>query len=100
MSPGSFDLIFLNQPVIITIKQTKSIVMDSEHGLVTETSPIEYEGFLLEIDDENYYLGNQDGEIIMAVSKSERVSVKLSDGMEVINKVLTDLSPERDEDIN
>ena len=99
-SPGKF-YIFLGENVIITIDTNSSVTHSSEHGTVTESYPTEYDGILLDYDDENFYLGDLISGVRMAIPKARRINIKLDDGMEIVNKVLEQMpDPESEEDVN
>ena len=101
MSRGKPFDIFLGENVIITIDTMSSVTSSSEHGTVTESYPTEYDGILLDYDDENFYLGDLISGVKQAIPKARRINIKLDDGMEIVNKVLDQLPlPEKEEDVN
>lgn len=100
INPGKFD-VFLGENVIITIDTQSSITHSSEHGTMTESYPTEFDGILLDYDDENFYLGDLLTGVREAIPQARRISIKLDDGMEVINKVLEQMpDPQTEEDVN
>ena len=100
MTKRLFD-IFLGENVIITIDTLATVTHSSEHGTITENYPTEYDGVLLDYDDENFYLGDLLTGVRQAVPKARRINIKLDDGMEVVNQVLNNMpSPEKEEDVN
>lgn len=95
-----FD-IFVGENVIITLDIKSSITHTSEHGTIVENYPIEYNGVLLDFDEENYYLGDFLTGVRQAIPKVRRINIQLDDGMELMNEVFDKMPiPEKDEDVN
>lgn len=85
---GVFFLTFMGCEIIITTDLMNSVTSSSEMGTVTETSPVFYEGILLDEDSEYFYLGQNPGEISEAVAKSRKVAIQLKDDSKVMGEFL------------
>lgn len=97
----TFFLAFAGQQIVVTIDKDTSITSSSEHGTVTETYPMSFEGILLDYDLDYLYLGKTPNEIDQAIPLSRRVHIKLNDETNLVNEFLTNLpGPQKDEDIN
>lgn len=104
MSRGKNDKlfdIFVGENVIITIDTMTSVTHTSEHGTIIEAYPIEYNGTLLDVDEENFYLGDLLTGVQQAIPKARRINIELDNGMKVVQKVFDQMPvPEKDEDVN
>lgn len=97
----TFFLAFCGQQIVVTIDKDTSITSSSEHGTVTETYPMSFEGILLDYDLEYLYLGQTPNEISEAVPISRRVHIKLNDETKMINELLKQMSgPKNEGEIN
>lgn len=98
---STFFLAFIGQSVVLTINMLGSMTSDSEHGSITESFPISYEGILLDEDNEHYYLGKTPNEITDFIPKNIVVHGKISDDLDIVNQVLNEMpDPESEQEIN
>lgn len=103
MSEKELDTFFLTfdaQSVVITINQMAKIAHETEHGLMTESYPIFFEGILMDRDINYYYLGNGI-EINEAVKISSIVHIKVNEDKDIYETILDEMpDPMNNEDVN
>lgn len=93
---NTFFLTFAGQEVIITVDQLISHTNFNETGSIVETSPLFYEGILLDFDENYLYLGKTSEEINEAVSVKNIIHIMINDQAEVVNKFLEQMPIEGD----
>jgi len=77
-----------------TIVQTETEVRESEE-------PIMFQGFLLDADDDFYFLGSTPNEVCSAIKKDELGSIHIASNYSVYDEVLDQMEePVDDKDIN
>jgi hypothetical protein len=92
-------LVFLGEEVSILTDLQNSITTSSEHGTVTENYPISFQGFLLDEDEFNYYLGKTLNSINEMISKKNFVQMKLVE--DLVDEIFEQMPiPKKDEDVN
>lgn len=96
----TFHLAFVGETVIITTNLTGQMTHNNESGTLTESFPVFYEGILLDLDEDFYYIGTPE-EIQQAVRKTSVVHIMISSEKDVHDTILDNLAvPNRREDIN
>lgn len=91
--------VFVGNTVLITttVNQTNRISLPD--GIMTETLPIFVEGVLMDIDDENYYLG--DGQNVSNfVNKKLVLQMELKEEENKFKKLLESVNPRDETDFN
>jgi hypothetical protein len=99
----SFFLSFVGQRIIITTNLVQSFSHSLEGQQILETSPMQYEGILLDYDEEYYYLGkvNKEDEIQQAIKKVHVAHISCVEESDMYQEILKQVpGPERKEDIN
>lgn len=103
MDDNKFDTLFgqtfIGQDVTITVNVTNSVNFEMNNGGTVETMPLFYEGILMDIDDEYYYLGDNPIEISHAIRKSSVVHIIINE-QKTMYDALLDSVPNDKEDAN
>lgn len=81
---STFFLAFIGQAVTITT--TLKHTISDEHN--TESTPLFFEGILLDHDDEYYYLGATPNEITQGVKKNIVAHIMILDNKTVFDAIL------------
>jgi hypothetical protein len=89
-----FFLTFVGEYVEVT---TKLMATEPESKL---TVPISFQGFLLEQDEQFYYIGPGPGNIAQAIKKELVGIFTIVNPENEMDTILTDFKPEREEEIN
>lgn len=98
---STFTSAFLGQQVTITVNLNQTINFQSSPEQSVESMPIFYEGFLLDEDDQFYYLGEDPIEINQAIKKVNVVHIMSIEEKDVFNQILDEMpGPVTEEEIN
>lgn len=94
-------LAFVGQMVAITTNLNHTITEEVNGIILTETKPVFYEGILLDLDRDYYYLGKTPHEITQAVSVYSTVHIMVIDDNEIFKSLLKQIpGPQSDSEIN
>jgi len=98
---STFFLSFVGQKIIITTNLMHTLTHQSAENQILETTPIFYEGILLDYDLEYLYLGNTPNEIHQAVNRSSIIHVMVSNDATIYDEILDSMpDPEGDTEVN
>ena len=94
MKNESFFQSFVGEMVSLTINATvptQAVINDD--GVVEEVieGPISFDGYLLDVDNEYYYLGDTSQEVSKAIRKENVISVEIVKSLNIFDKMLEDI---------
>lgn len=96
-----FYNIFVGEFVqIVTEVQTKT-VQQSEEEIKESNHPVILEGYLLDVDDDFYYLGDTPNSISSGVKKTKIVHIQIAEPKSYMDDILDEMPmPENEDEIN
>ena len=102
MSPGKNPLLinFLGQLVLITTTANNSSTAMTPEGPIVENWPISFKGILIEVDDENYYLGENMTEVRKIVAKKEFLAMEVIEEEDPLDQILKDFPTPEGNEVN
>lgn len=85
-----FGLCFHGEYVEIVTSLYQKNIEGDETGVIDQTLPIVLKGYILDMDDEYYYLGNTPEEISKAVKKEAVKYIEIISEQNVFDQILED----------
>jgi hypothetical protein len=96
-----FFLSFIGEYVTIILKREAKVLHQTEEGYIEETVPMTVNGYLLDMDDEYYFIGESPNNISRAILKKEVVYIEIVQVKTVYDEILDTMNvPQEDKDIN
>lgn len=94
-------LTFIGEKVVLTSTFKITDTVDSEEGVHQIELPLMLDGYLMDMDDEYYYLGEDPKSVSKAVRKDQILSIEIESMKTVYDQILDEMdSPIEDTDIN
>lgn len=94
-----FYEVFVGEYVQLSTHLTEQEVVETEDGMEFGASePLTMMGYLVDMDDDFYFLGDEDGDIEEAVKRSEVWRIQIIDPEELIQKALENIPVPDDKD--
>lgn len=94
-----FFLTFGGEMVSVTTTgSSPELIPQQEDEAIVVQTPTSHEGYLLDTDDEYYYLGDTSSEVSRAVKIEQVVSVEILKSKSLYDKILDDLDTD-DKDV-
>lgn len=98
---GLFFQTFVGEYVSIVINMYTKVQHDTEEGVALQESPMNVVGYLLDIDEEYYYLGEEANSIQQAVKKDVVAHIEILQLKTAYDDVLDAMAdPETEQDFN
>lgn len=92
-----FD-VFIGEYVDLVTKYSANVSVNTEDGSIEQQDYVRFQGYLLDIDDDFYYLGLTDRQISHAVNKSDIVTVMISQPETELDEFFNSIEPPEDSD--
>lgn len=90
-NPSLFQTTFIGEYVEITTNHTYSFSEETADGYNTGTAISTIRGYLLEFDDEYYYLGDNPNAIFKVIRKAPGMIIEIIDENRTFEKILDDM---------
>lgn len=74
-----FFMTFVGEFVSILSNMDHTAAIQTEEGTVEETAPMVFQGYMLDMDEEYYYLGETQREVSRAIKKVSVNAIEISD---------------------
>ena len=96
-----FYNIFIGELVEITTKSTIKTVKQEEDQITEQTVPVIFQAYLLDMDEEYYYLGQDPDEVFSALRKDQCIYIAIVRENSILDDALDDLEvPENSNEVN
>lgn len=95
--PNLFQITFIGEYVEIIAKFYQTYKEESDTRLIESTAPASIKGYLLEFDDEYYYLGNEPNAVNRVIRKTDVSYIEIVDEDSAFEKILDDFPIPEDE---
>lgn len=95
-----FFQVFIGEVVSITTTIKSSETLQLEEETVQVDIPNTFDGYLLDVDDEYYYLGETSKEISKAVRKDQSISIEIAQLKTAFDAILDEMDEPEEKDIN
>lgn len=89
-----FALNFIGQEVEFLTSLRHRSTQENEEGIFAEESPIAFRGFLLDVDEQYYYIGSSADEISKAIKKTFVIGIELVKYKNQYDEILDNFSTE------
>lgn len=97
----AFFNIFMGEVVKIVTTINTTEYINTEEGPTEQTSPIILKGYLMDYDDEYYFISENADEVACAIKKDKVALIEIQKEYNVYEDILDDLAiPTKKEDIN
>lgn len=95
-----FYNIFVGEYVIFITKLSTKKVQQTEDQIYEENTPIALEGFLLDMDDQYFYVGQDSDEVVSAIKRDEVIQVQITNPYDALEEALNSMPDPTDTEIN
>ncbi len=82
---------FIGELVEVVLKSTQKIIHGNEDGVDESTHPIAIQGFLMDEDEEYYFLGDTMTSMSKAVRKDQIVCIQMLEQKTVFDEILEEM---------
>ena len=83
-----FFMTFVGEFVSILSTMDKTAMVQTEEGIVEESIPLVFQGYMLDMDDEYYYLGETQREVNRAIKKTSVNAIEIADQHDEFSEIL------------
>lgn len=95
--PNLFQVAFVGEYVEIIAKFYQTYKEESDSRIIESTAPASIKGYLLEYDDDYYYLGDEPNSVNRAIKKTDVSYIEIVDENSALEKILDDFPIPEDE---
>src|SRR5574343_512079 len=83
-----FFMTFVGEFVSVLSTMEHTAMMQTEEGMVEETAPMILQGYMLDMDEEYYYLGETQMNVSRAIKKSSVNAIEITDRKDEFSDLL------------
>lgn len=94
--PNLFNITFIGEYVEIGMNLTDTYSTETAEGYQSGTALATLRGYLLEVDDEYYYIGETPDAVEKAIRKEHVLTIDIVDQDKVFDKILEELDTPED----
>lgn len=87
-NPSLFHLTFIGEYVEILTCFYQKHIEGNQDSISEQTVPIVIQGYILDIDDEFYYIGNNPSEVVRAIRKQDARAFEILQPKNVFDEIL------------
>ena len=91
---------FVGEMVQIFCKTKMKQILQDDHQTQEQESPVMFEGWLLDVDDYYYYLGDTPDEVCSAIDKTEFGSIHIVKEANLYDDILDSMDEPESKDVN